>query len=156
MIWLGKTRVEYKVSHVWEIQVLFDSFWSWSIICGAFQRCSSPGGYKESAFGWQLGLSLSTLAQILPTHFRKHNHSSWTFNWLWQTQPMSSQTLSLYFSCSPSLLLSLFLMVPTDLAFLWITSDKNEKPHVLMAPFILNYLNPLILTALGKKAFYKI
>ena len=156
MIWLGETRVGYKFSHVWEIQVLFDSFWSRSLICRAFQRCSSPGDYKESAFGWQLGLSLSTLSQILPTQFRKHSHSSWTFNWLWQTQATSSQTLSLCFSCSPPLLLSLFLMVPTDLAFLWITSDMNEKPHVLMTPFILSYLNPLILTALGKKAFCKV
>ena len=94
----------------------------------------------------------SSLTQTLPMNFRKNNHFSLNTNWLWQTQDRSSQTLS---SSLPS-----YFYFPFNSAhwrsFSLNPSNRIEEPHVFMALFALSYLNSLILTALGKKTFYKV
>ena len=112
---------------------------------------------KEERSGGWLGFSLSILDQIL--HLNSRNTTNSLRHTLGSDRlrlAPARHLLSHLPSVPPSLLLLLFsvfpfLMVFIELAFLWIPSNRNEKPNDLMALFVLSYLNSLSVAMLEKR-----
>ena len=112
---------------------------------------------KKACSGGWLGFSLSILDQIL--HLNSRNTTNSPRHTLGSDRLRLAPVrhfLSHLPSVPPSLLLLLFslfpfLMVFIELAFLWIPSNRNEKPNDLMALFVLSYLNSLGVAMLDKR-----